>query len=596
VIAQLDARDVMASARNVEPLKLVLPTGVRAHDVATLDWNVPERDIVEHAVKPNDVLFYQLTSGSTGIPKCIPERHCAVISHIRHSTVHCDYRADDVTLNWLPFDHVVPMLTFHLKDVYLGCSAVQVPTERVIASPLLWMRLVERYRVTHSWAPNFGFKLVAAAIQKEMDKEGKAFTHDVSSLKLLMNAGEQVVADVCDTFLRATGLPQSVMQPAFGMAEVCTCMTYNNDYDAASNVRVTKESVQANELQVVGVGASVQAGETLSFMDLGPPSPGVEIRICQLEDGTTTLRERQVGRFQIRGPSVMEGYHNHPKANAESFVGDGWFDSGDLGFLHDGRLFLTGRAKEMIIIRGANYYCYEIEDIVMQLAGTVAARVAATSVYNDVLGTEELLVFFVPDPSVVAESDVTQLHSVGELSERLGKLLTQVRLHISKVLHLTPKVIIPVVDARFHRTTSGKIQRGAFKKDFVEGKHAIAVDKLIPKPKGATVAAPAPFTVPAHRGGSMAESAATIDYNLTRLPDKYVYDVWCKTDASEVEFGLEDDRFLFRMPQSVLANDRCLGEIRQLKLPKTAANQLELMKVERNKGGFKITVPVRPVH
>jgi len=94
----------------------------------------------------------------------------------------------------------------------------------------------------------------------------------------------------------------------------------------------------------------------------------------------------------------------------------------------------------------------------------------------------------------------------------------------------------------------------------------------------------------------MAESAATIDYNLTRLPDKYVYDVWCKTDASEVEFGLEDDRFLFRMPQSVLANDRCLGEIRQLKLPKTAANQLELMKVERNKGGFKITVPVRPVH
>ena len=374
VIAQLDARDVMGSSRNVDALKLVLPAGVRAHDVAKLDWDVSDRDIVEHAVTPNDVLFYQLTSGSTGIPKCIPERHCAVISHIRHSTVHCDYRPEDVTLNWLPFDHVVPMLTFHLKDVYLGCSAVQVPTERVIANPLLWMCLVERYRVTHSWAPNFGFKLVAGAIEKAMDTEGRAFTHDVSSLKLLMNAGEQVVAEVCDAFLSATGLPQRVMQPAFGMAEVCTCMTYNNDYGAASNVRVTKSSVQANELRVVRAGEGVPAGETLTFMDLGPPSPGVEIRICQQEDGTTTLRERQVGRFQIRGPSVMEGYHNNPKANAESFVGDGWFDSGDLGFIHDGRLFLTGRAKEMIIIRGANYYCYEIEDIVMQLPGTVAAR------------------------------------------------------------------------------------------------------------------------------------------------------------------------------------------------------------------------------
>eukprot|EP00966_Prymnesium_polylepis_P282345 6524237-Prymnesium_polylepis.1 len=133
-------------------------------------------------------------------------------------------------------------------------------------------------------------------------------------------------------------------------------------------------------------------GKTLSFMDLGPPSPGVEIRICG-EDGAQ-LDERQVGRFQIRGPSVMGGYYNHPVANAESFVGDDWFDSGDLGSIHNGRLFLTGRAKEMIIIRGANYYCYEIEDVVMQLPGMIPARVAATSAYSESAGTEELLIFF----------------------------------------------------------------------------------------------------------------------------------------------------------------------------------------------------------
>ena len=188
VIAQLKARHVMASARNVAPLHKLLPSEVQVHDVAQLDWNVPDSTIVEAIVTSADVLFYQLTSGSTGIPKCIPERHGAIISHIRHSTMHCSYAADDTTLNWLPFDHVVPMLTFHLKDCYLGCSAVQLPTARVIADPLLWMRCIAAHRVTHSWAPNFGYKLVSQAIQRS----GEPFECDLSSVKLLMNAGEQV--------------------------------------------------------------------------------------------------------------------------------------------------------------------------------------------------------------------------------------------------------------------------------------------------------------------------------------------------------------------------------------------------------------------
>lgn len=249
------------------------------------------------------------------------------------------------------------------------------------------MRAIEAHGVTHSWSPNFGFKLVAQAIERS----GRPFAHDVSSLRRLMNAGEQCVAEVCDSFLRLTGLASHVMQPAFGMAEVCTCMTYNNAYGPASNVHVARESLASNQLEIVPRGLE---GTTLSFVDLGPPSPGVEIRICA-QDGMTELIERQVGRFQIRGPCVMRGYYDHPDANRESFAGDGWFDSGDLGFINGGRLVLTGRAKEMIIVRGVNHYCYEIEDAVTQLSGTVAARVAVTSVYSESIGTEELLVFFV---------------------------------------------------------------------------------------------------------------------------------------------------------------------------------------------------------
>ena len=237
----LDAKHVLASASGVGPLAALLSGDVRVHDAtALLDSSAPADAGAEHdaEVSPDDVIFYQLTSGSTGTPKCIPERHAAVISHIRHSVAHCGYTAADVTLNWLPFDHVVPMLTFHLCDVYLQRAAVQLPTAEVISDPLLWPRAMAEHGVTHSWAPNFGFKLVVQAARATGSKQ---LPFDLSRVSRLMNAGEQVTAEVCDAFASVCGIAPSVLQPAFGMAECCTCMTYNNAYDSArSTVRVLK--------------------------------------------------------------------------------------------------------------------------------------------------------------------------------------------------------------------------------------------------------------------------------------------------------------------------------------------------------------------
>ena len=388
--------------------------------------------------------------------------------------MHCDYSSSDITCNWLPFDHVVPMLTYHLADVYLGRAAVQLPTSDVIAEPLLWLRTMAARRVTHSWSPNFGFKLVADALQ---GKPGQHGCGDLSSLKLLMNAGEQVTAEVCDAFLRATGLHRTVMQPAFGMAECSTCVTYNNDYSPASNWRVDKASLASNRLCIVRPGELDPAGGCMAFMDLGPPSPGIEIRITA-SDQRTLLAEDQVGNFQIRGACVMAGYMCHPTANAECLVEDNWLDSGDLGFIHKGRLALTGRAKEMVIIFGANYYCYEVESVFFQISDGDVLRVAATSVYDASLGTETLLVFFVPREETVPAVDVAALHMTGEASYALHTLTARITERLVSALGLTPCAVIPVLDERFHRTTSGKIQRGAFKKEFEAGRHAQATDGL----------------------------------------------------------------------------------------------------------------------
>ena len=156
----------LTSKSGVESLSDLVPSRVLVHDAAELlassGTHQPGAEI-DVATAPDDILFYQLTSGSTGTPKCIPEWHAAVISHIRHSAAHCGLASTDVTLNWLPFDHVVPMLTFHLCDVYLQRHALQLPTAEVIAEPLKWVDVMASWGVTHSWAPIFGFKLVVQA-------------------------------------------------------------------------------------------------------------------------------------------------------------------------------------------------------------------------------------------------------------------------------------------------------------------------------------------------------------------------------------------------------------------------------------------------
>jgi acyl-CoA synthetase (AMP-forming)/AMP-acid ligase II/NADP-dependent 3-hydroxy acid dehydrogenase YdfG/acyl carrier protein len=468
----LGARHVLTSASHVEALKGLFPAEAIICDVTQLDLS---NEGEEASITPNDVLFYQLTSGSTGTPKCIPETHAAIISHIQHSTVDVGYTPEDRTLNWLPFDHVVPMLTFHLKDVYLACQAYQATTAEILAKPIRWLDLMQEHRINYSWSPNFGFKLLVSAVKKfAAESGGTPLQWDLSCVKKLMNAGEQVTVDVCDDFLRLSGLETEVMQPAFGMAEVCTCMTYANDYGTpgVSVHRILKSKLP----NIVIADEQATESETLQVIDLGTPSPGVEIRITQ-GSGNKVLRENQVGHLQIRGACVMQGYHQNPEANAECFPGDGWFDSGDLGFIRNDRLILTGRAKEQIIVRGANFYAYEIEDSIAEIKGCVASFVAATSVHSDASGTEAVLIFFVPDSAIIPEIVLSNL-SKGVLVPKLKEVVARIHSHVASSFGVNPDFVVPVSTSQFHKTTSGKIQRGAFKKAFLKGDYSGICDTL----------------------------------------------------------------------------------------------------------------------
>jgi acyl-CoA synthetase (AMP-forming)/AMP-acid ligase II len=446
---------VITSARladAISGLKEMLPMdGLNVVRVEHLLESAPARDF--HQPKPTDVAFIQLSSGSTGVPKCIQEAHRSVIAHIHSSRQFNGYSSDDVTVNWLPMDHVVPILTFHLKDTYLGCAQVHVPTDLVLAEPLLWLDLLEKHRATHTWAPNFGFKLVADRLARAEKKP-----RDLGAVKFFMNAGEQVTLPVVREFLAAVkpfGVRERAMQPAFGMAEVCTCMTYANDFSVAGGARKFLKSSLNGPLEPAPEGAT----EAAEFVGLGTVTPGIAIRIA--DAANRVLPEGVIGRFQIKGPVVTPGYFNNPEANQDAFVGDGWFNSGDLGFVWDGELFLTGREKEMIIIRGAKFYCYEIEDVVNGAPGVEPTFVAACGIGDPRSGTETLAVFFSPQ-GITDDLNLAQA----------------IRKRVTARMGLAPGHVIPVPKKDFPKTTSGKIQRTQLKKLLESGAFA-AVQEAI---------------------------------------------------------------------------------------------------------------------
>ena len=171
---------------------------------------------------PDEVAFYQLTSGSTGVPKCVQISHRGVAAHAFGSAEVLGFTAEDVTLNWLPLDHVVPILTCHCSDVIRRLSQIIVVPDLILGDALNWVRLCAQHRVTRTWSPNFGFVLAAAALEEATE------TLDLSCVKTWVNAGEQVTRQAQERFIaaaRTCGVQPSSLVPSFGMAEACTCFT-----------------------------------------------------------------------------------------------------------------------------------------------------------------------------------------------------------------------------------------------------------------------------------------------------------------------------------------------------------------------------------
>ncbi|WP_335979245.1 SDR family NAD(P)-dependent oxidoreductase [Streptomyces sp. CA2R106] len=400
--------------------------GLRAAGADGLSAHEPARP---RPADPDDPVLLMLTSGSTGRPKAVVLRHRNVLARSAATAAANGLGADEVSVNWLPLDHVGGVVMFHLRDTYLGCRQVHAPARWVLRDPLRWLELAHRHRASVTWAPNFAFGLVG---DRAAELPARGADWDLSRLRFVMNAGEAIVPRVARRWLRLLapfGLPGTAMRPAWGMSETSSAVVYSDRFTLAGT------------------------SDDDAFAEVGAPLPGTAVRIVDgPQQAPRVLAEGAVGRLQVRGTTVTTGYLAAPEQNAAAFTGDGWFDTGDLGRIVGGRLTLTGRAKDVVILNGVNHHSHEIEAAVEELDCVEPSFTAAVAVRPPGSGGDELAVFFHPRGAAGPEEVARRVrHAV---LDRIG---------------VNPRFVLAVARAQVPKTEIGKIQRAALRARFEAG-------------------------------------------------------------------------------------------------------------------------------
>ncbi|MDB9511354.1 SDR family NAD(P)-dependent oxidoreductase [Kamptonema animale CS-326] len=375
---------------------------------------------------PDDLALLLLTSGSTGMPKGVMQSHRNLLSRSASTSQINNFNNKDISLNWMPLDHVGGLVMFHIRDVYLGCKQIHVVKEAILQNPLLWLDLIDRFKATITWAPNFAYALINNQAHKIQSQYW-----NLSSMRFILNAGEAIVAKTARGFLELLcpqGLPANAMRPAWGMSETSSAITFSNNFSLDSTA------------------------DCDAFVEVGFPIPGISIRIVDSND--QVVEQETIGRLQVKGVSVTSGYYQNPELNREVFTEDGWFNTGDLGFLKGDNLTITGRAKDTIIVNGLNYYSHEIEAVVEEVEGVEVSYTAACAVRTPDSNSDKLAIFF---------------HTHISEANPLALLLKDIRASIVKKIGLNPDYLIPVEKETIPKTEIGKIQRSQLSQRFIAG-------------------------------------------------------------------------------------------------------------------------------
>ena len=406
-----------------------------------------------HRPEPEDLAFIQFSSGSTSEPKGVMLTHGNLIANAQGATAVGKYNDQDVTLSWMPLTHDMGLIGFYLIQFANRAHINLMPTELFVRRPLLWLQVASKKRATLTCSPNFGYRHFLKVLgDRRLDGV------DLSAIRQIYNGAEPISVALCNEFMSAlayTGLKHQAMYPVYGLAEASLAVAFPEPGLDYRWIRVNRHKL--------GVGSTVEvnpadARDALELVCVGRTVPNSELRIA--DKSRAPSPDGDVGHILIRGPNVTRGYFGDPEATAQAIGADGWVDTGDLGFLHEGSLYIAGRSKEIIFVNGQNYYPYDLENIAQRAPGLDLNKVVAAGVARPGSQGEELVVFV--------------LHR-GSMQEFLPTAAAVSRL-INEHTGLEVASVIPT--KRIPKTTSGKVQRHLLETAYVDGEFDAELKEL----------------------------------------------------------------------------------------------------------------------
>ena len=403
--------------------------GFRTPDDVLEAATAGEREV---EVAADAIALIQFSSGSTNTPKGVALSHEALVLQVAMLDVIFaePTPVDHVMVSWLPMYHDMGLIGTLLLPLFMKIPAVLLPPEGFITKPATWLRAITRHGGTITTAPNFAYELCLRRIPDPV-----AAGVNLDTLCRALNGAEPVSATVMERFherFTPCGLRTGALRPVYGLSEAALAVTH----PVVPRDPVRTLSIDAEALARDG---QVTSGAR-RLVSVGQPMPGVSIQIRD-EQGRA-LAERQSGRIFVRTPSMVQGYFGDPEASA-AMLAAGWLDTGDVGFVDEGELFIAGRAKDLVIIRGANYPPQDFEECLDAIDGVRQGRVVAAGFVPDGEESEELV--------VLAERSTPSLDA--------GELEKQIRAAILERMGVRAHTVALLPKGTLRLTTSGKLRR-----------------------------------------------------------------------------------------------------------------------------------------
>ena len=426
---------------------LLLRQAPALQDVVTAQSAIgePRRPVVATGDAP---ALIQYTSGSTGQPKGVLLSHANLLANIRAIEQRFDISSSDVGVSWLPLYHDMGLIGAWLGPLYFGAPLALMSPLAFLARPARWLQALDAHRGTLSPAPNFAYDLCTARIA-DAELEGL----DLRSVRVLLNGSEAVSPDTLRKFTERFapyGLDPGAIYPVYGLAE-CSLGLATPALGTPPRVdRVRRAAFQATGRATPAPDDDANA---LRFVSCGRALPDHEVAVVDATGDPAP--ERRQGRVRFRGPSATDGYYRNDEATRALIAADGWLDTGDLGYIAGGDLFLTGRIKDLIIKAGRNLHPHEAEAVASGVDGIRVGCVAAFGVADAERGTERFV--------IVAETRSTDREARSALTRAVIR-------DVGLALGVPPDRVALVPPGSVLKTSSGKIRRGATRDAWLSGR------------------------------------------------------------------------------------------------------------------------------